>query len=102
MLWRDGGAFLQGAGSVALYAGDRLARRGDVVVVTLNYRIDALERHPTHRPPLKSPIRVNALSSVVEALRGRPRHASRARELRKSLCSARVRRKSVTRTGELD
>ena len=68
----------------------------------LNYRIDALGRHPTHRPPLKSPIRVSALSSVVEALGGRSRHASRARELRKSLCSARVRRKSVTRTGELD
>ena len=42
MLWIHGGAFLQGAGSVPLYSGASLAARGDVVVVTLNYRVGAL------------------------------------------------------------
>lgn len=42
MLWIHGGAFIQGAASVPLYSGARLAERGDVVVVTLNYRIGAL------------------------------------------------------------
>jgi para-nitrobenzyl esterase len=42
MVWIHGGAFLQGAGSVPLYSGARLAERCDVVVVTLNYRVGAL------------------------------------------------------------
>jgi len=37
-----GGAFRRGEGSSPLYAGDRLAARGDAVVVTLNYRLGAL------------------------------------------------------------
>lgn len=39
MVWIYGGAFVIGAGSQALYDGTRLAHRGDVVVVTLNYRL---------------------------------------------------------------
>jgi len=39
MVWLHGGAFLKGAGSQALYDGATLARRGDVVVVTANYRL---------------------------------------------------------------
>ena len=42
MVWVHGGSFLSGAGSSILYRGHRLARRGDVVVVTLNYRLGAL------------------------------------------------------------
>ncbi len=42
MVWLHGGAFLTGAGSDAPYDGHRLAARGDVVVVTLNYRLGAL------------------------------------------------------------
>ncbi len=42
MLWLHGGAFVMGSGSTALYSGRRLAHRGDVVVVTLNYRLGAL------------------------------------------------------------
>lgn len=42
MVWLHGGAFLIGAGSQGLYDGQHLARRGDVVVVTLNYRLGAL------------------------------------------------------------
>lgn len=42
MLWLPGGAFLYGTGAAPPYAGGRLARRGDVVVVTVNYRVGAL------------------------------------------------------------
>lgn len=39
LVWIHGGAFLIGAGSQSLYDGAKLARRGDVVVVTINYRL---------------------------------------------------------------
>jgi para-nitrobenzyl esterase len=42
MVWIHGGAFVMGSGSISLWDGARLARRGDVVVVTLNYRLGAL------------------------------------------------------------
>ncbi|MFI0982725.1 carboxylesterase/lipase family protein [Streptomyces sp. NPDC021093] len=42
MVWLHGGGFLIGAGSAPHYAGTELARRGDVVVVSLNYRLGAL------------------------------------------------------------
>jgi carboxylesterase type B len=42
MVWIHGGAFILGSGSTSLYAGERLATRGDVVVVTINYRLGAL------------------------------------------------------------
>jgi para-nitrobenzyl esterase len=42
MLWCHGGAFTSGSGSAPLYEGGNLARRGDVVVVTINHRLGAL------------------------------------------------------------
>ena len=42
LVWIHGGAFVMGAGSSPLYSGRRLARRGDVVLVTINYRLGAL------------------------------------------------------------
>ena len=42
MLWCHGGAFTSGSGSAPLYDGTNLARRGDVVVVTINHRLGAL------------------------------------------------------------
>ena len=42
MVWIHGGAFLLGSGSTSLYSGARLAARGDVVVVTINYRLGVL------------------------------------------------------------
>jgi para-nitrobenzyl esterase len=39
MVWIHGGAFVTGAGSVGTYNGKHLAARGDVVVVTINYRL---------------------------------------------------------------
>jgi para-nitrobenzyl esterase len=42
MVWIHGGGFTSGSGSVFLYRGGQLARQGDVVVVTINYRLGAL------------------------------------------------------------
>jgi para-nitrobenzyl esterase len=41
LVWLHGGAFLKGAGSQVLYDGATLAGRGDVVVITANYRLGA-------------------------------------------------------------
>lgn len=42
MFWIHGGGLTLGSGSTPAYWGDRLAARGDVVVVTINYRLGAL------------------------------------------------------------
>lgn len=42
MVWIHGGAFVHGSGGIGLYSGRNLALQGDVVVVTLNYRLGAL------------------------------------------------------------
>jgi para-nitrobenzyl esterase len=53
LVWIHGGAFVMGAGTSPIYSGRRLARRGDVVVVTLNYRLGPLGwfRHASLRGP---------------------------------------------------
>jgi para-nitrobenzyl esterase len=40
MVWLHGGGFEAGTGSMALYDGTNIARRGDVVVVTINHRLN--------------------------------------------------------------
>lgn len=42
MFWIHGGGFVLGSGSEPLYNGAPLAQRGDVVVVTIHYRLGAL------------------------------------------------------------
>jgi para-nitrobenzyl esterase len=42
MFWCHGGAFTMGSGSAGFYRGTNLARRGDVVVVTVNHRLGPL------------------------------------------------------------
>jgi para-nitrobenzyl esterase len=42
MVWIHGGGFAIGSGSQPIYDGAPLARRGDVVVVTINYRLGPL------------------------------------------------------------
>ncbi|MGC1509567.1 carboxylesterase/lipase family protein [Ketobacter sp.] len=42
MVWIHGGGFVTGASSQVIYKGRELAVNGDVVVVTLNYRLGAL------------------------------------------------------------
>jgi para-nitrobenzyl esterase len=42
MVWIHGGGFTGGSGAVPWYDATRLCQRGDVVVVTINYRLGAL------------------------------------------------------------
>ncbi len=42
MVWIHGGAYVSGSGAVPWYDGTAFARDGDLVVVTLNYRLGAL------------------------------------------------------------
>jgi len=42
MVWIHGGGFVIGSGSQIVYDARRLAQRGDVVVVTINYRLGCL------------------------------------------------------------
>jgi para-nitrobenzyl esterase len=42
MVWLHGGAFAYGSGNRAVTAGENLARRGDVVVVSVNHRLNIL------------------------------------------------------------
>ena len=41
MVWLHGGGWISGSGSCAIYDGENLASRGDVVVVTINHRLGA-------------------------------------------------------------
>jgi len=68
LVWIHGGAFVMGSGATRLYAGARLAARGDVVVVTVNYRLGALgflnlrELAPGASPP---PANVGLLDQIA-------------------------------------
>ena len=42
LVWIHGGGFSGGTGGTPIYDGTALARRGDAVVVTINYRLGAL------------------------------------------------------------
>ena len=42
LVWLHGGAFSSGAGSLDCYSGAKLAERGDLVVVGVNYRLGVL------------------------------------------------------------
>lgn len=42
LVWIHGGGFVSGSGSLPIYSGDTFARDGDLVVVTLNYRLGPL------------------------------------------------------------
>ena len=42
MLWIHGGAFIIGSGTEPFLAGGKLAKRGDIVLVSINYRLGAL------------------------------------------------------------
>lgn len=39
MFWIHGGAYVTGSGSIPMYSGSNLAETGDVVAVTINYRL---------------------------------------------------------------
>src|SRR5688572_301132 len=70
MVWIHGGSFVSGSGSTPMYAGRRLATRGDVVVVTVNYRLGALGflAHEDLRDPETGTIGNAGLLDQVAAL----------------------------------
>ena len=42
MVWICGGAFISGSGSDTAFDGEAVASHGDVVIVTMNYRLGSL------------------------------------------------------------
>lgn len=42
LVWIHGGGFVSGSGTLPIYSGETFARDGDLVVVTLNYRVGPL------------------------------------------------------------
>ncbi len=77
MVWLHGGAFLTGASSGPVYDGRALARAGDVVVVTLNYRVGALgflalEGAPANRGLLDQIAALRFIRDEIHAFGGDP------------------------------
>lgn len=55
LVWIHGGAFVIGAGSQSIYDASKLVRRGDVVVVTINYRLGVFGFLDLGQPDLATP-----------------------------------------------
>jgi para-nitrobenzyl esterase len=69
MVWLHGGAFVAGSGNIVWYDGTNLARDGDVVVVTINYRLGALGfLHLGHLDPAFAGSGANGIRDQVAAL----------------------------------
>ncbi len=69
MVWIHGGAFVAGSGNIPWYDGSNLARNGDVVVVTINYRLGALGfLHLGHLDPAFAGSGANGIRDQVAAL----------------------------------
>ncbi len=77
LVFLHGGAFLNGSGASALYAGDRLAR-GGAVVVTCNYRLGAFGflAHPALAHPAVEGCANFGLADQLAALRFVREHAA--------------------------
>lgn len=70
MVWIHGGAFVAGSGNVPWYNASNLVRLGDVVVVTLNYRLGALGfLHLGHLAPELATSGSNGIADQIAALR---------------------------------
>jgi para-nitrobenzyl esterase len=70
MVWVHGGGFVSGSGHVPWYDGSNLVRGGDVVVVTINYRLGALGfLHLGHLDDRLAGSGSNGLRDQVTALR---------------------------------
>jgi len=79
MVWIHGGGFTSGTGAGLLYRGGELAQEGDLVVVTINYRLGALGflAHPALADDGSAPTFGNwGLLDQVAALRWVREHAS--------------------------
>ena len=74
MVWLYGGAFVVGASSVSTYRGYDLVRRGDVVLVGINYRLGALgwldfSGHATPERPIESNLGLRDQIAALEWVR---------------------------------
>jgi para-nitrobenzyl esterase len=69
MVWIPGGAFVGGTAGIPLYDGTRLAARGDVVVVTVTYRVGALGFAPLDAEPGEPGVANLGLLDQLAALR---------------------------------
>jgi para-nitrobenzyl esterase len=70
MVWIHGGSFMNGTGGMPWYDGAAFVRHGDVVVVTINYRLGALGwLHLGHLDPTYATSGNNGLLDQVAALR---------------------------------
>ena len=77
MVWIHGGSFRNGSGASPLYDGAALAARGDIVVITVNYRLGVLGflGHPSLSTNGGPPANWGMLD-LVEALRWVQRNAT--------------------------
>ncbi|MFI6070327.1 carboxylesterase family protein [Actinoplanes sp. NPDC051343] len=66
LVFLHGGGFSTGSGGLDWYDGARLARRGDLVVVTINYRLGVLGYLPLEQPNLGLLDQIQALRWVEE------------------------------------
>jgi para-nitrobenzyl esterase len=64
MVWIHGGGFINGSGALPMEDGTRLASRGDIVVVSLNYRLGALGC--LHLGELDSTLAASGLSGIID------------------------------------
>ena len=70
LFWIHGGAYRTGQGAIPWYSGDRFAAQGDIVVVSINYRLGALGfTDLTHLGPEYATSGVNGLFDQIVALR---------------------------------
>lgn len=74
MVWIHGGAFCAGSSGQPGYAGHELVRRGDVVYVSINYRLGALgfidlSRYSTGERPIESNLGVRDQVAALEWVR---------------------------------
>jgi para-nitrobenzyl esterase len=74
LVWIYGGAFSSGSSAVPGYAGHELARRGDVVYVSFNYRLGALgftdvTRYATPTRPIESNLGLRDQVAALEWVR---------------------------------
>ena len=80
MVWVHGGSFMTGSGSSGLYRGGLLAREGDVVVVTINYRLGLLGflAHPALEEPGRTWLDGDEWTGCGQLGPGRPGGRARA------------------------
>ncbi|HEY5647552.1 MAG TPA: carboxylesterase family protein, partial [Pseudomonadales bacterium] len=70
LFWIHGGGYRTGQGAIPWYSGGRFARRGDIVVVSINYRLGAFGfLDLTHLGPEYATSGVNGLLDQITALR---------------------------------